>query len=96
MWPLILYIGLAGLSEGVNGLVIGAKATDIFPANSLGTVMGLVEVGRGVGNAVGPVLGGLLFDLRGDYMLAFSLSMVLTSTSICSMWFIGSGSVQRG
>ena len=95
MWPLIVFIVLAGLSEGVNGLVIGAKATDIFPANSLGTVMGLVEVGRGVGIAVGPVLGGLLFDLRGDYNLAFSLSMALTFVSICSMWLVGSGSVER-
>ena len=95
MWPLIVYIGLAGLSEGVSGLVVAAKATDIYPVNSLGTVMGLVEVGRGVGIAVGPVLGGLLFDLRGDYVLAFSLSMALTSASICSMWLIGSGSGER-
>ena len=91
----MVYIGLAGLSEGVSGLVIGAKATDIFPTNSLGTVMGFVEVGRGVGIAVGPLLGGLLFDLRGDYNLAFSLSMALTFASICSMWLIGSGSGER-
>ncbi len=96
MWPLIVYIGLAGLSEGVSGLVVAAKATDIYPVNSLGTVMGLVEVGRGVGIAVGPVLGGLLFDLRGDYVLAFSLSIALTFASICSMWLIGSGSGEKG
>ena len=96
IWPLIVYVGLAGLSEGVSGLVVAAKATDIYPVNSLGTVMGLVEVGRGVGIAVGPVLGGLLFDLRGDYALAFSLSMALTFASICSMWIIGSGSEERG
>ncbi len=95
MWPLIVYIGLAGLTEGVSGLVVSAKATDIVPTNSLGTVMGLVEVGRGVGIAVGPLLGGLLFDLRGDYVLAFSLSMALTFASICSMWLIGSGSGER-
>ena len=96
MWPLIVYIGLAGLSEGVSGLIVSAKATDIVPANSLGTVMGFVEVGRGVGIAVGPLLGGFLFDLRGDYALAFSLSMALTFASICSMWIIGSGSEERG
>ena len=96
MWPLFVYIVLAGLSEGVSGLIIGAKATDIIPANSLGTVMGLVEVGRGVGIAVGPLLGGLLFDLRGDYVLAFSLSLGLTFASICSMWIIGSGAGEKG
>ena len=80
----------------VSGLVVAAKATDIYPTNSLGTVMGLVEAGRGVGIAVGPLLGGLLFDLRGDYVLAFSLSMALTFASICSMWLIGSGSGEKG
>ena len=95
MWPLIVYIGLAGLSEGVSGLLIGVKATDIVPANSLGTVMGLVEVGRGVGIAVGPLLGGFLFDLRGDYVLAFSLSLALTGASIGSMWLIGRDQVSE-
>ena len=45
MWTLFAYIGLAGLSEGVGGLIVSAKATDIVPATSLGTVMELVEVG---------------------------------------------------
>ena len=39
LWPLIVYIGLTGLSEGVSGLVVGAKATDIIPSHTLGSVM---------------------------------------------------------
>ena len=43
MWPLIVYVGLVGLSEGVGGLVVGAKAADIIPSRTLGSVMGLVS-----------------------------------------------------
>jgi MFS family permease len=67
LWPLVIFVALAGLSDGISGLVVGAKAADLFPSNALGTVMGVVEVGRGVGIA----LGGLLFDLQGDYLVAF-------------------------
>ena len=92
LWPLILYIVLAGLSEGVSGLVVGAKATDIIPSSTLGSVMGLVDVGRGIGIAVGPILGGVLFDTTGNYTIAFTISIILTFASIISIWFIGTGS----
>ena len=48
--------------------------------------MGVVEVGRGIGIALGPVLAGFLFDLQGDYLVAFSLAAGLTIGSICTMW----------
>lgn len=92
LWPLALFVVLAGLSDGISGLVVGAKTADLFPSSGLGTAIGVVEVGRGVGIALGPVLGGLLFDLQGDYLVAFSLAAGLAFASICFMWavkFIG-------
>ena len=85
-WPLLLFIGLAGLSDGIGGLVVGAKAGDLFPATSLGAVMGLVQMGRGVGIMAGPILGGLLFDLQGNYQMAFCLAVVLVTIAIGCMW----------
>jgi len=85
-WPLLLFVGLAGLSDGIGGLVVGAKAGDLFPATSLGAVMGLVQMGRGVGIMAGPLLGGLLFDLQGNYRMAFLLAMVLVTVAIGCMW----------
>ena len=90
VWPLIVYVGLVGLSEGVGGLVVGAKAADIIPSHTLGSVMGLVDVGRGIGIAVGPILGGLLFDITGNYTVAFTISIFLALSSMVSIWFIGS------
>jgi MFS family permease len=85
-WPLLLFVGLAGLSDGIGGLVVGAKAGDLFPATSLGVVMGLVQMGRGVGIMAGPLLGGLLFDLQGNYRIAFLLAVVLMTVAVGCMW----------
>ena len=85
-WPLALYVALAGLTDGISGLIVSAKAADLFPAESLGTVMGFVEMGRGAAIFLGPVIAGLMFDVQGDYIQAFILSAALSFASICTMW----------
>jgi MFS family permease len=85
-WPLLLFVGLSGLSDGIGGLVVGAKAGDLFPATSLGVVMGLVQMGRGFGIMAGPLLGGILFDLHGNYRMAFLLAVALVTVAIGCMW----------
>ena len=85
-WTLVAFVALAGFSEGIGGLLIGAKAADLYPPRMLGTVMGMLETGRGIGIGVGPVMAGLLFDIQGDYFLAFLISAGLTGASIFLMW----------
>jgi len=86
LWPIVLFIGLSGLSDGISGIAVAAKAADLFPSNTLGSVMGLVQGGRGIGIMVGPILGGLLFDLQGDYMVAFSTAVGVVLVAIGFMW----------
>lgn len=91
-WPLAIYVLFAGLTDGISGLIVGAKAADLFPADSLGTAMGFVEMGRGSAIFLGPIIGGIMFDLQGDYIQAFILSAAMTFASVCAMWaadFIG-------
>ncbi|MDE2844841.1 MAG: MFS transporter [Chloroflexota bacterium] len=88
-WALVAFVALTGLSEGVGGLLLGAKAADIYPPRMLGTVMGVLEAGRGIGIGTGPILAGLLFDLQGDYFVAFLISAGLTVVSIFLMWGAG-------
>lgn len=85
-WPLAIYVLFAGVTDGISGLIVGAKAADLFPAESLGTVMGFVEMGRGSAIFLGPIIGGIMFDLQGDYVQAFILSSALTFGSVCAMW----------
>ena len=86
LWPIVLFVSLSGLSDGIGGLVVGAKAADLFPSDRLGTVMGIVEVGRSLGIALGPVLGGILFDAQGNYVVAFSLAISVTFAGLACMW----------
>jgi MFS family permease len=88
LWPILLFVTLNGLSDGIGGLVVGAKAADLFPTNALGTVMGLVQMGRGLGIMVGPLLGGWLFDLQGHYGAAFLLAVALVCIAIGCMWAV--------
>ena len=87
-WPLLLFVGLSGLSDGIGGLVVGAKAGDLFPTTSLGAVMGLVQMGRGLGIMAGPLVGGFLFDRQGNYQMAFCLAVALVLVAIGCMWLV--------
>ncbi len=86
LWPLVVFVAFSGLSDGIGGLALSAKAADIIPANSLGTAMGIIQAGRSVGLLAGPVIGGLLFDLQGDYAGAFLLAVGLYVAAIGFLW----------
>jgi len=88
LWALIIFVALTGLSDGLSGLLLGAKAADIYPSNVLGSVMGVVDVGRSIGIAVGGVLTGLLFDINGNYDLAYWIAAILVLLSTVAVWSI--------
>ena len=88
LWALIIFVALTGLSDGLSGLLLGAKAADIYPSNVLGSVMGVVHVGRTMGTAVGGILTGLLFDMNGNYDLAYWIAAILALLSIVAAWAV--------
>ena len=86
LWPLVVFVAFSGLSDGILGLALSAKAADIIPVNNLGAAMGIIQAGRSVGFLAGPIIGGLLFDLQGDYAGAFLLSAGLYAAAIGFLW----------
>jgi hypothetical protein len=85
---------LNGPSDGIGGLVVGAKAADLFPTSALGSMMRSEQMDRG-GMPMGPLVGGLPFDLRGDYFVAFILAAVLMVVGVGSMWGVSFTGSQR-
>jgi MFS family permease len=81
----------AGLANGGASPVLAAFLTDRLQGPRLGFLLGLQNIGFGVGATLGPYLAGLAFDWLGSYTLAFilmALSMVVSSLII-------SGTVRR-
>jgi len=86
LWPMIIFVGLSGFCDGIGGLVTSAKVADLFPARSLGTVMGIMEGSVKLALMSGPLVGGVLFDLQGDYQAAFITAMVLMASALVFIW----------
>ncbi|MCE5263055.1 MAG: MFS transporter [Deltaproteobacteria bacterium] len=60
-----------GRTSGMPALVL-----DTFGRRPFGKTIGLLEASWGVGAAVGPALGGLIFDMTGGYGTAFLIATV--------------------
>lgn len=77
---LYLFVVVYGLGYGGLDAPTGALIGDIFGLRNLGTIMGALVVGWALGSAIGPALGGFIFDVSRSYYAAFllgALAMVL-------------------
>ena len=53
--------------------------------HSIGAIIGVLAIGWGIGGAVGPLVGGLIFDITKSYFMAFLigvLAMLVTTLSV--------------
>ena len=60
----------------------------MYKRQILGSVMGVVQAGRNLGTAIGGVLTGLLFDINGDYEIAYWIAAILALLSIGAVWTV--------
>jgi MFS family permease len=73
LWLFYLFAVLYGLGHGGMAPAMAALVGEIFGVGRIGTMLGLLEVSFGVGAAIGPAVGGYVFDVTGSYLIAFSL-----------------------
>jgi MFS family permease len=75
-----------GITWGARGPAITAKTADLFGGPRLGTILGLITIGSGLGAGLGAWGAGFLFDLTGSYQLAFMLSIAAYTTGAIVFW----------
>jgi MFS family permease len=75
-----------GLTWGARGPAITAKTADLFPGPQLGTILGVITIGTGVGSAAGSWLAGWSFDRTGSYQVAFGLSIFFYVCGSVAFW----------
>jgi predicted MFS family arabinose efflux permease len=76
LWMLYLFALVYGFAFGGISPVMAALVSDTFGLGRIGTIFGLLDISFGVGAAIGPLMGGLIFEARGSYSLAFLLGAV--------------------
>jgi MFS family permease len=75
-----------GLTWGARGPAITAKTADLFPGPQLGTILGVITIGTGLGSASGSWLAGWTFDVTGSYQVAFGLSIFFYVCGSVAFW----------
>jgi MFS family permease len=83
-----------GLTWGARGPAITAKTADLFPGGRLGTILGVITIGSGIGSAAGAWGAGWIFDLSGSYRLAFLLSILFYICGCIAFWALRRPPVQ--
>jgi MFS family permease len=78
-----LAAGFFGIVSAGSNVVPSVMYANYFGRASLGKIRGLGEVGVLLAQATGPVIAGILFDLRGSYSMIFAFFVVLALT--CSV-----------
>lgn len=82
---LVLY-AVSGFGFGMRIAQLSAIPADAFAGPHLGAILGVVQAGGGLGGAIGPYLGGWLFDVTGSYALAFLAASVTVAGSAGAAW----------
>jgi MFS family permease len=66
--------------------IMGAVVLEIFQGRQYGSIFGSIMLAALAGGAAGPWVTGFLYDLTGDYTLAFAIAMAMSGLSALSIW----------
>jgi MFS family permease len=77
LWMLYLFASIYGFAYGGFAPSTTALVSDTFGVSNIGSVFGVLNIGWGIGAAIGPAIGGLIFDVRNSYSIAFFLGAVI-------------------
>jgi MFS family permease len=71
LWHLYLFALVFGFFYSGFGTSGAALVSDTFGLGKIGSIFGLLEISFGIGAALGPFIGGIIFDVSQKYSLAF-------------------------
>ena len=77
---------LMGLGYGGSSVIYSTAAADLFQGRHFGKILGLMEIGFGLGASLGSAMAGVAFDHFQTYRPAFYLTIGLMLASIVGIW----------
>jgi len=86
VWQFYLFSVIFGFSYGGITPLVPATVADWFGMKNNGTILGATMLAPGIGGAIGPLLGGYVYDKMGTYDIAFLLGAVVAFiAAACSL-----------
>ena len=74
LWLFYLFAVIYGFGYGGFLPSFFSLIGDIFGLGNIGLIMGTLDIGWGIGSAIGPPLGGYVFDVTQSYFIAFIIA----------------------
>lgn len=87
VWKLFLFALVMGLGFGARISLLSAIPADAFGGPRFGLILGLLQMGSGLGGFLGPTLAGLIYDASGSYRAAFAAAALAVVLSGLAAWF---------
>ena len=82
LWALYLFAVAFGFSYGGLAALFSPFIAEQFGLKSHGIILGVFMIASQIGEAIGPVVTGYVFDVRGSYFVAFLIWAVLATVGL--------------
>jgi len=76
LWLFYAFAALFGINFGGISVMIGALAGDMFGMLSIGKILGWLSLSWFTGAAIGPLIGGTIYDMYQSYFFAFLIGAI--------------------
>ena len=96
LWSIYSVALLFGISYGGWAMILPVITNDFFGRTHSGQIMGLFETVTGIGGAMGPYFAGYIYDLTGQYTLAFLIAGTITLVGVVLTVFLRRYSRKEG
>jgi sugar phosphate permease len=85
-WLLYVYAIIWGICFGSGAPAVISGMADMFSGRNFGAINGFFLSGFGIGGAIGPWLGGYIYDTHQSYTLAFIVMIAVLIMAIGFFW----------
>jgi OFA family oxalate/formate antiporter-like MFS transporter len=82
VWMFYLFAVIYGIGAGGGAPVESTIVAELFGIKAHGAILGLVNFGFLLGSALGPFLTGFLFDVTGNYHMAFFICAAIGAVGV--------------
>ena len=87
LWMFYIFALAFGFLWGGASTIMTVLIGDIFGVCNLGAIMGIMSAAWAAGAALGPGIAGVVFDISGHYLVAFSVAAGTLFATVFFMYF---------